>query len=155
MSGTAIRHRPFGLMVRTRRFGAGRDRVGARSAATRGGARPALVLDVRAVLTALAVFALVFGAVVGPAAHQWLEGDVAASGKVLGKLANSSGGPDVPLKDKVLGYCSGHCATHAYSLPALVADIAPASRFETRWAVANDAWAPFARAARLERPPRV
>lgn len=157
MIGTAIRNQPFGMIAC-----AGRSRVwsGPLSASTksfrRRATQPILSLDVRKVLAAFLVFAVIFGSVIcGPGAHQLLEGDIAASVQPVGDVAEASGQPTQPAKGKVPGLCTGHCAAHALSLPALLAQSAVPFMNRAIWLVVNDQWSHASSPARLERPPRV
>lgn len=157
MIGTAIRNQPFGMIAC-----AGRSRVrsGPLSASAKSFRRharlPTLPFDVRKVLTAFLVFAVLFGSVIcGPGAHQLLEGDIAASVQPVGEVAETSGEPAQPAKGKVPGLCTGHCAAHALSLPALISQSAVPFMNRAVWLVVDDQWSHASSPARLERPPRV
>jgi hypothetical protein len=157
MIGTAIRNHPFGMIAC-----AGRSRVrsGPLSASARSSRRratqPSLSFDVRKVLTAFLVFAVIFGSVIcGTAAHQSLEGDIAASVQSVGDVADASDEPAGPAEGSVPGLCTGHCAAHAFGLPALMAQSAVPFVNRAVWLVVDDQWSHASRPARLERPPRV
>jgi hypothetical protein len=157
MIGTAIRNQPFGKIAC-----AGRSRVrsGSLSASAKSFGRRAQLssfsFDVRKALTAFLVLAVIFGSFIcGPGAHQLLEGDVAASVQSVGEVAEASGEPAQPAKSKVPGLCTGHCAAHALSLPALIGQSAVPFLNRAVWLVVNDQWSHASGPTRLERPPRV
>ncbi|MDP1909291.1 MAG: hypothetical protein Q8K85_13405 [Hyphomicrobium sp.] len=107
-------------------------------------------------MTAFLVFAVIFGSVIcGPAAHQLLEGDIAVSVQSVGDVAEASGEQGAPAKGSVPGLCTGHCAAHALSLPALIAQSNVPFVNRAVWLVINDQWSHASSPARLERPPRV
>lgn len=156
MIGTAIRNQPFGMIACAGRSRVRSGSLSASATSFRRGAKYSFSLDVRKVLTAFLVFAVIFGAVIcGPGAHQLIEGDIAASVQPVGGVAEASGEPAQPAKGKAPGLCTGHCAAHALSLPALIAQ--PAVPFLNRavWLVIDDQWSHASSPARLERPPRV
>ncbi len=157
MIGTAIRNQPFGMIACAARS---RVRSGPFSAPAKSFRRRAkltsLFFDVRKALTAFLVFAVIFGSVIcGPAAHQLLEGDIAVSVQSVGDVAEASGEPSAPAKGSVPGLCTGHCAAHALSLPALIAQSAVPFMNRAIWLVVDDQWSHASSPARLERPPRV
>lgn len=157
MIGTAIRNQPFGMIACS---GRSRVRSSSLSASAKSFGRRAQLssfsYDVRKVFTAFLVFAVIFGSVIcGPGAHQLLEGDIAASVQPVGDVAEASGGPSQPAKGKAPGLCTGHCAAHALSLPALIAQSAVPFMSRAVWLVIDDQWSHASSPARLERPPRV
>ncbi len=157
MIGTAIRNQPFGIVACAGRF---LVRSGPSSASAKSFRRrvslSSLSFDVRKVLTAFLVFAVLFGSVIcGPAAHHLLEGDIAASVQAIGDVADASGEPAEPAKGSVPGLCTGHCAAHAFSLPAMIAQSAVPFVNRAAWLVINDQWSHASSPARLDRPPRV
>jgi hypothetical protein len=141
MVGTALRLPLLGLAADVRRARAG-----------------AGVSDGRGLLTALILLAFVMGAIFGPTAHAWFDGDAnPASVQMLDApdRADTPDAPGAPGKAKIAGLCAGHCASHAVSLPAPLAVIATPFVLKTDWHVADDQWSQASGPARLERPPRV
>lgn len=144
MVGTTLRLPLFGLAADARRARVGRGRVG--------------VAGGRGLMTALILLAFVIGAIFGPSAHQWFDGDSRpASVQALDVLDRLDGpeAPSAPTKGKFAGLCAGHCASHAVGLPAPLALVVAPFVLRTDWHVADDQWAQASGPARLERPPRV
>lgn len=148
MIGTAIRNQPFGMIARGRHFSLRRGALGART--------PSFLLDGRTLLSALLVFSLVLVSLAcGPAAHQQVERAPSASIQLLSESAKTAGEHGAPGKRSVQGYCTGHCAAHAFALPAPFAQsVVPFAR-RAVWPVLDDQWRQASHPARVERPPRV
>ncbi len=160
MIGTAIRNQPFGAIacVGHSRSRSGHTFTPAKSVprGAKHALTPSLFFEARRVLTAFLVFAFILGAVVcGPAAHQWLEGDTPAGIQLVDSVAKAPSEPSEPASSNAAGLCTGHCAAHASSLPALLAQSVVPIMGRAVWLVVNDQWSQASRPGRLERPPRV
>lgn len=126
-----------------------------------------IFFSARNALSALVICAFVAGTVLcGPGEHDWFDGDPASASQVVsattGAAAASATGvfkapatPDNPVKGKVAGLCTGHCANHFVSLPGQFAQAVVPFDIRTAWVVFNDPRTMASNPARLERPPRV
>lgn len=119
------------------------------------GSRAALLARaLRKLSTLLLALAFLAGAVFyGPAAHRLIEADAPAV--ALARDVAMPGAPTAPAKGHVVGFCTGHCAAHVLTLPALSPQPIVPMMIQSTWTVVDDQVSQAARPALLERPPRV
>lgn len=153
MIGTVMHDHPLSLS----------GRAGGRSGlcASRDKSRPWTLITTifsraRSGLAVLLVFALLLGSAVNcSAAERWLDGDALTSAQTVEKAAQAPSEQGSAAKGHPAGVCTGHCAAHAFGLPAQPFHTAAPTPRPADWRIAHDQWAQASRPARLERPPRV
>ncbi len=103
----------------------------------------------------LAVTLLASAAFYTPSAHQLIESDASAASTLVKETAKATGEPVAPAKSHMPGLCTGHCAAHFLTLPALSNQAVVPIMIRSAWLVVNDRASTASRPALLERPPRL
>jgi len=157
MSGRAVRYWPAAKATWTERT-IKRPLVSAPAAwyRTVKGQAASLASGARIFLTLLlAVILLASAAFYTPATHQLIESDAPAAGTPVKEAAKASREPVAPAKGLMPGICTGHCAAHFLTLPALSHQPVVPIMIRSAWLVVDDLASQASRPALPERPPRV
>lgn len=102
----------------------------------------------------LALFISLAAIVSGSTAHEAVElGSAPATAQAL-KIADLPSRQEAPKQNFFTMVCTGHCAAHAFAMPAPAATPVLVPVVRAGWPVLDDQWAQVTRPSRLERPPR-